>query len=302
MVEININNEKIDFTLENEKTLGEVVSGVKDWLYNSGYYITKIEQDDNEILLSEKDNWNKIGLNKISNLNFEIKTQSEILLSKLTTINEYIKILLKSLEKNNINLFNELMIEYPYIKEGLLNLITKKDFGIDFINIETISVMLKEIEKSNNENKAKLESILTKLSIILSGRIKEISHPIIELSSTVKLLRHSIKEITDISVLLQTGKDRQAMEFILHFTELSQKMIRIYPYLKEAGILDIANITISKRSFSDFYAELNGVLLELVEAFNHNDTVLIGDLLEYEVAPKLDELIILFDSLKGQRG
>ena len=39
-----------------------------------------------------------------------------------------------------------------------------------------------------------------------------------------------------------------------------------------------------------FYQELNGVLSELLEAFAAKDSVLIGDLMEYEIAPRLEQL------------
>jgi hypothetical protein len=37
--------------------------------------------------------------------------------------------------------------------------------------------------------------------------------------------------------------------------------------------------------------ELNGILQELVEAFQSQDTVLIGDLLEYETVPRIQEIL-----------
>ena len=47
---------------------------------------------------------------------------------------------------------------------------------------------------------------------------------------------------------------------------------------------------ISGKDYNVFYSELNKVLKELLEAFKLKDSVLIGDLMEYEMAPRLEEL------------
>ena len=44
------------------------------------------------------------------------------------------------------------------------------------------------------------------------------------------------------------------------------------------------------RGLQDFYRDLNRILTELLEAFHANDSVLIGDLMEYEIAPRLEQL------------
>ena len=40
---------------------------------------------------------------------------------------------------------------------------------------------------------------------------------------------------------------------------------------------------------------MNGVLRDLLAAFNAKDSILIGDLLEYEVAPRLGKLLPLLE-------
>ena len=54
-------------------------------------------------------------------------------------------------------------------------------------------------------------------------------------------------------------------------------------------------------SFEEYYNELNSVLKELIDAFHINDSVLIGDLLEYEIAPRLEGLIQFIKRLKTSK-
>ena len=47
-----------------------------------------------------------------------------------------------------------------------------------------------------------------------------------------------------------------------------------------------------------FFSDLNRILTELIEAFEAKDSVLIGDLLEYEVTPRLEGLERLTEALE----
>jgi hypothetical protein len=96
-----------------------------------------------------------------------------------------------------------------------------------------------------------------------------------------------------VSILLQTGKDRQAMDTIVRFSELAQSLVRVVSSVlpadeaKRIGGVDV----------QEFYQELNGILSELLQAFESKDTVLIGDLMEYEVAPRLEKLHQVLEEL-----
>jgi hypothetical protein len=96
------------------------------------------------------------------------------------------------------------------------------------------------------------------------------------------------EEISEISVLLQTGKDRQAMDTIVRFSELSQNLVRLVSSISPPN---------ANEDVQGFYRELNGVLSELLEAFETKDSVLIGDLMEYEVAPRLGRLRTILQEL-----
>jgi len=147
------------------------------------------------------------------------------------------------------------------------------------------------------DNRSQILTVINQIKTIFHNRIRELANPLREVLLTARLLKSSIFEISDVSVLLQTGKDRQAMNVIIKFSELSQKIIRLYPILKDYGILNEKDLSIGNKNFTDFYQNLNSILSELLKAFEANDSVLIGDLLEYEIAPQLEELIRTLESL-----
>jgi hypothetical protein len=72
------------------------------------------------------------------------------------------------------------------------------------------------------------------------------------------------------------------MEAVVRFSELCQRLLGL---LGRLGVPAVGG-----QAPREFFEALNRVLQELVSAFQARDTVLIGDLLEYEVAPRLRQL------------
>jgi hypothetical protein len=76
------------------------------------------------------------------------------------------------------------------------------------------------------------------------------------------------------------------MKAVLYFIETFNKVIRLIPELRRAGI-DTDALRIGDQDLATFYGSFNEVLRSLTEAFEHKDSVLIGDLAEYEVLPRM---------------
>jgi hypothetical protein len=76
------------------------------------------------------------------------------------------------------------------------------------------------------------------------------------------------------------------MKSVHYFIEIFNKVIRILPELRRAGI-DTSSIRIEGRALPEFYDSFNEVLRGLIEGLEHRDAVLIGDLAEYEVLPRM---------------
>ena len=94
---------------------------------------------------------------------------------------------------------------------------------------------------------------------------------------------------------IQTGKDQRASETIQYFSSVGEKLFRIFFILKSEG-LSLETFVIDGLSVRTFMEEFNAALAELSAAYENRDTVLVGDLSEYELAPRL---LKFFSALKN---
>jgi hypothetical protein len=94
---------------------------------------------------------------------------------------------------------------------------------------------------------------------------------------------------------IQTGKNQRAAETVQLFSGVSAKLFRIFFMFKSEG-LSADTFFIDDLSARMFIDELNAVLSELSTAYENRDTVLVGDLAEYELSPRL---LKFFSALKN---
>ena len=290
-MKISINEQAIDFTLENEQNLGEVMDGIHAWLGDSGYKVFSIDFDGTTVLpgSEETDQWKEKSIEQIQTLDITVLSATEQYGQDLHTLYQYISLLQRALSAGNRELIDDLKNELPYIVDNIDRVMgTENEYG------RVLEKLVQESGLREGELKPTLQQLqnyLHNLLIILQSRINEVTQPLTELRSTAESLKALVPQLMDVSVFLQTGKDKTAMNSIIEFTEISEKLIRLYRILQSHGIADVASTQIEGQDFNSFYNELNEIFHELEDAFNSRDSVLIGDLLEYEVAPRTERLM-----------
>ena len=181
---ISINKEPFDVTFEEERTLGDVVAGLCEWLHDNDLIVVSLKIDGERSTLEAIDTWRE---------------------RELTTV-------------------DKLAIT------------------------------------------AKSPNLLT--------------NPAHELYSSLLIIEKILPQVSEIALLFQTGKDREAMQLIARFTKLVSILLNIVPQFDNLN-----------KKIAPTASELNRSLKELLEAFNVKDNVLIGDLMEYEIVPKVETLI-----------
>jgi hypothetical protein len=283
---ITLNSEPFDVTIENEKTLDELISGLSNWLSESGYVITDVFQNDTELTLVDG-NWGDTPLDTIEKIDIKAISESDKYISDLQTLYQYITLLHNSVTTSNKLLTEDLLSELPFIKSSIDFFFGKNSKPA--YETQQLEKLISNLH-GDNDNQA-LILLLQNITVILKNRIKEVTSPFTALLEAAEKLEQLIPEISDVSVMLQTGEDKKAIDSVLKFIELSENLIRIFPFIRDFGYTDITKESINKESFNDFFKEFNGILKELVTAFDINDSILIGDLMEYEIVPKVIKLM-----------
>jgi len=294
-VEIRINNELLDFTLEQEKTLGEVVVQLRSWLADAGMLIEDLSVNGSQVPADELAHSKNTPLEQVETVELTAVSPEQFTLNQLTTIDHVLSLLVSALDRGSDDNVRQILAEYPHMRGPLAGALGSGEppnpVFARFDNLAT--------QADGGPGPEELTPAAKQVLLLVQERIRELSDPVSELRSTAQLLRTTIPEVSEVSVLLQTGKDREAMAAVVRFTELSDKLIRLYGILVRQGAIDLSESMVQGERFAAFYEDLNGVLRELSEALDAADSVLVGDLLEYEIAPRLEKLIEFLDRIEA---
>ena len=121
-------------------------------------------------------------------------------------------------------------------------------------------------------------AVIAELRELLARRLADASAPGEALKRCAAQIRESMAKLPEVSILLQTGKDKAAMEIVIGFADVVQSLLGLLPFLPRTRIAESSS------------GELTPFLRDLVSAFDAKDSVLIGDLLEYEITPRIERL------------
>ncbi len=289
-MEIRINDQKIDFRLEDEDTLGEVVHGLEEWLKGTDSIVTSVRHGQKDLYTAPEGEWESTPVEQIDLLDVTVQRWRELRISNLETVHEFFRLLLQALTDDDYDRMQELLDGYELVHESLKVLFCAHT---DFQELDALlrGPTVVGVKGWPLETRARVQSLVERTDASVVSFMSETKDPVAALAKLRNALKGSITEISEVSVLLQTGKDRQAMEHVIRFSDRVQSLLRVLGSLGDSLAIDFESLTIADNSTRDFFASLIAMLRELLQAFQANDSVLIGDLLEYEIAPRLEALV-----------
>ncbi|MDR2363463.1 MAG: hypothetical protein LBD65_03505, partial [Spirochaetaceae bacterium] len=88
---VTINGNPVDITLEKERTLGELLGGIESWLLGSGHSLSGLEVDGAAIGIDSMEEAFQWELEKIKTIAITASTRSELLAEALFTAKEILK-------------------------------------------------------------------------------------------------------------------------------------------------------------------------------------------------------------------
>jgi len=264
-MKIKINGADADIRPENEKTVGEILSALDAWLAGTGHRLSGLNIDGKAVNAQEMDLSFSRDIETIDTI--DICTSS---LPQLAA--ESIVRTIQDIEDFQKAGFDEkagfpgrwkaspqgclLAEQYPELFDW-----TVKAFSGEGCSPQVLNALFEE-------------------------RLRELRDPAGEMGRTALLVDDICARLTEFPLDIQTGKDARAAETVNVFSGIAEKVFRIYNTLKIEGF-PIAGITIDNTPINDYITEFSNALKELLDAYERRDTVLIGDMAEYEMAPRL---------------
>ncbi len=92
-MDIFLNDQKLDATMEGETTLREVVDALEQWLGTSGLCITGLTVPDRDIAYGEPEGWEGLDLSRLTRLDVAVRHVDEARLENLVTVSKYLELL-----------------------------------------------------------------------------------------------------------------------------------------------------------------------------------------------------------------
>lgn len=263
-MEIRINGKTADIIIEQEETLGQIIAGLDTLLSESNHWFTGFSVDGEK---ADSSSMEEAFSKKISSVKIlDVYTQpladffAICLFDLLGDIKEYEDS--GSAEKNNF---------YEDWKERASSLFAQEQMPDLF---------------SLYENTFKGRGVnLEDLRGITEERLREVKEPAVEIKRIKPAIDEICESLVNLPLDIQTGKDKRAAETIQFFTAVAEKIFRIFRQLDFQGY-----VTHGETPVTRLIGEFGAAVKELLDAYERHDTVLVGDLAEYEVAPRMKEL------------
>ncbi|MCL2704882.1 MAG: hypothetical protein FWE72_01590 [Spirochaetaceae bacterium] len=283
---ISIDGNIIDYTLEKEKNSYEIIESISLWLKKNYIIIKSIKIDEKEYNYDDKILLSELSIDSINKIEVFTLTIREYKYNQLLIIQKYFEDLISLLNSNNKDDILKFLKTYERIKPDMEEVIDKIYKSENQGFIETVASK-KELAESDYEN---LKFFTENIFFVIGERKREIVNPETEIEKEKKYFDAFLPEIEIISVLLQTGKQSEAFEKIIKFVDFAKKLSRLLSYYN-MGLGKIEPEEISK---------YNKLLNDLGEALKRGDSVLIGDILEYELSPIIEQFFNIMLSEKQQ--
>ena len=274
IMEISINGKSADIVLEAEKNIGDVLSCLEHWLAGSGNRLSGLTIDGLETGIAALDEVMGRELEGINNLDIKISSWDELAMEALLNLKETCTLYGNSVFDSR----SEIRSRWDQSPAAAF-----------------ISAEIKELHELINHS-FDGEGLSTRdLEIIVEERLRELSDPKKEIINMEKPISEIARRLEELPLDIQTGKDSRAAETIQLFSKTGEKLFRFLNLFKNWGIL-CDSFNIDGLTAKDFLGDFSSILGELTTAYGNQDTVLVGDLAEYELAPRL---LKLFSTLKN---
>ena len=260
-----INDKPADITLDTEKTLGDVLAGIELWISPTGNRIHSVTVNGQDIPGEALTKEFSREIKDIKKLDIDVSSYRELAAEALMSLFD------------TCSLYEQASFEE---RSAVINT-WEKSAAVRFLQSDIPDIY--ELAASTFSGTGLTTAILATL---IEERLREITDPGRAVVSCEDMVKTITKRMEELPLDMQTGRDQRAAETIQLFSRIGEKLFRIFFMLKREG-LSLDSFVVDDFPARTFIEEFNAALNELSAAYENRDTVLVGDLSEYELAPRL---------------
>jgi hypothetical protein len=282
---LKINGTQVTYTLEKETSLGQVVQGVSDWLAGSGMVVTAVRAEGADLLSLPRGQWAGRPLAAVPELDVTVHNAADLRIEHWQTLHAWLGMLAEEVRAPGPEL-DELCATLAQTMEDARENPFENDGAGSLGRLAEAfrGQSASDVRRWTAEQKRRTGALIEELRARVAARIRQASQPAEALVGCVATLRASLPRLAEVPVQLATGRDGPAMQTVASVAETLQTLLALVPFLPPHPDRPV------------LFDELTGVFRDVIAAFDAKDTVLLGDLLEYEAAPRIAALLPLLET------
>jgi len=280
---LTVNGDSVDFSLEHERTLGEVTAAVERWLAGAGFVVVALAADGEDLAGSH---WQERPLDGVGVLAIGARNAGELRLEHWRAAAGVFDTFAALLDAGAADAaaLAATSDALTAASEALAAL-GANPAGPDAADAAArlgrliAGATADAVPAWPAERRAAAAALARGLAGALAGLAERAADPAAAVATAAADVAQRLPALAEVAVQLQTGRDREAMAAVTGLCDAAQRLLPLVAFLPR------------DEGRERLIAELNETLRGLVGAFEAKDTVLIGDLAEYEVAPRLAGLL-----------
>lgn len=317
-MEIKLCGQVIDFTLENEKNVLQVVESMEDWLTSKQQLITELKVNGTHFGLNNREQLEDMSISSTNLIEIEAYTDNEWAIICLMEAKEYISRFKFQLENNENDFFKDKQEKIDglmWIVEVILGSckilvvnpeeVFYKDIALcEVISAINISILAMSTKKHNKqylitEWKEKIITDLNDLYNLIDKMVQNYITTLHDNGENINLILHKklkeqlelidiiISKLDEISTNFLSGKEKDAYEQINKIFSMINNLIATLKTAKDFFGIDFNTLKVSNTNAYIIDKEFLQILNEIHKALESKNVVLLSDLLEYELSSKL---------------
>jgi len=306
MLTVLINNEPVEASFENEKTLNEIVSSLERWLGEQDLVCTAIEVDGHAIDPSNRLYLAERPVSSVQKINITASPLSLIEGENCVEIMRYLMRFDAALTAESGDIYTSEAREGLRWVTGSIRLLA----GLHHIDLDSqpsrensIAKTILALEQAaadldaapeDARHKAEYRGVLLQILKPFTVQAHDILLQVnknIESNEDFAAKIENLKgdfarqavSIESVASDLQTGKEVRALTLIQETVVLLEEFVALMEKMHRRSLINLENIRNEDGEISGWLDKLTHIGQEIIQAFDEKDSILLGDLFEYEI-------------------